>query len=191
MCCTDAVPSPLGLVVCGAPLASRAADVAHELTRAGWPLTVGITQAATDWMDPDALSEAATVPTAIRRRLPDEGRASGRPDRVVAFPLTFNTANKIARGVMDNHVTGTLCDALGTRAPIIASLFVNDRLWDHPVWASTLDALSGAGVVFLDPHTGRLGEPVAVRSGTGGDVVDAFDPTWVVDALASPSAATA
>ncbi|MFC5140531.1 flavoprotein [Actinomycetospora rhizophila] len=183
--------SPLGLVVCGAPLAARAADVARELVSAGWPLTVGITAAATDWLNPDTLSEAATAPTATRRRLPDESRASGRPDRVVALPLTFNTANKIACGVMDNHVTGTLCDALGTGAPIIAALFVNDRLWQHPAWATTLDTLGRAGVVFLDPHTGRLGEPVAVRSGTGGDVVERFDPLWVTAALASPAAATA
>lgn len=109
----------------------------------------------------------------------------------MALPLTFNTANKIACGLMDNHVTGTLCDALGIGAPIVAALFVNDRLWQHPAWATTLDTLGRAGVVFLDPHTGRLGEPVAVRSGTGEDVVQRFDPSWVTDALASPAAATA
>lgn len=185
------MPSPLGLVVCGAPLASRAEDVARELVRAGWQLAPAVTEAATDWIEPSSLSEASTSPASTQRRRPDQERATARPDRVVALPLTFNTANKIARGVMDNNVTGMLCDALGTGAPILAALFVNDRLWGHPAWSTTLDTLTRAGVVFLDPHTGRTGKPVPVRSGTGGEVVERFEPGWIVDALASRSAATA
>lgn len=168
---------PLGFVVCGAPLAGRADEAAGALVEAGWTLTVGLTSAAADWISADKLTDAAGSGEEV----------TGRPNRAVAFPLTFNTANKIARGVMDNQVTGTLCDCLGTGAPIVAALFVNDRLWGHPSWATTLDTLARSGVVFLDPHSGRLGEPVPVRSGTGGDVVAAFDPTWVVEAVAALS----
>ncbi|WP_433027558.1 flavoprotein [Actinomycetospora sp. CA-053990] len=183
--------SPLGLVVCGAPLASRADEVARALVAAGWSVAAGVTESGTGWIDAGKLAEASEAPAATRRRQPGEERREGRPETVVAFPLTFNTANKIARGVMDNHVTGTLCDALGTGAAIVSVLFVNDRLWGHPAWASTLDALTSAGVVFLDPHTGRLGQPVPVHSGTGGDVVAGFDPAWVVRALESRSVASA
>lgn len=34
--------APLGLVVCGAPLATRAAEVARALAGAGWVLSVGL-----------------------------------------------------------------------------------------------------------------------------------------------------
>ncbi|GAA4907319.1 flavoprotein [Actinomycetospora succinea] len=183
--------SPLGLVVCGAPLAARADEVARALVGAGWSVSAGVTESGSEWIDADTLSKASEAPASTRRRQPDEQRRESRPDHVVAFPLTFNTANKIARGVMDNHVTGTLCDALGTGATIVSVLFVNDRLWAHPAWASTLDTLTSAGVMFLDPHSGRLGPPVPVRSGTGGDVVAGFDPEWVVRALESRRAATA
>jgi phosphopantothenoylcysteine synthetase/decarboxylase len=118
-----------------------------------------------------------------RRRHPTEERRTPRPDRVVAFPLTFNTANKIARGIMDNQVTGALCDALGIGAPIIATLMVSDRLWGHPSWSATLRTLDQAGVQFLDPRTGHIGPPQPVESGTGGQVVDDFDPAWVVNAV--------
>jgi phosphopantothenoylcysteine synthetase/decarboxylase len=101
----------------------------------------------------------------------------------VAFPLTFNTANKVVHGIMDNHVTGTLCDALGTGAPILASLMVSTRLWGHPAWSETLTRLTEAGVVFLDPRTGEVGPPAPVESGTGGAIVDQFDPAWVVNAV--------
>lgn len=172
--------APLGLVVCGAPLAARAADVAAALASEGWELAVGITEAGSEWLDPSQLTDAA-----VRRRLPDEQRRIPRPSRVVAFPLTFNTANKVAAGIMDNHVTGTLCDALGSGAPMVATLMVSDRLWGHPAWSATLGRLDDAGVRFLDPRTGFVGPPSPVRSGTGGDVVEAFDPTWVVNAVKS------
>ncbi len=175
--------APVGLVVCGAPLASRAADVARALAADGYQLAVGLSEAGSEWIDTDQLASAAEQPAAVRRRAPTEQRRTPRPDRVVAFPLTFNTANKIAAGIMDNHVTGTLCDALGSGAPIVATLMVNDRLWRHPVWASTLARLSDAGVRFLDPHTGHVGAPVPVASGTGDDVVRGFDPAWILNAV--------
>jgi phosphopantothenoylcysteine synthetase/decarboxylase len=177
--------SPLGFLVCGAPLASRADEAAQALAQRGWSLSVGVTDAANGWITAGTLTKAATLPAATQLRASHGEQVQGRPDKAIAFPLTFNTANKIARGVMDNQVTGTLCDCLGTGAPIVAALFVNDRLWGHPVWSQTLDTLTAAGVMFLDPHSGRLGKPVPVRSGTGGDVVAAFDSKWVVDAAAS------
>lgn len=175
--------APLGLVVCGAPLATRAAEVARALAGAGWLLSVGLTSAAAEWIEPQQLGEAADQPASTRRRRPTEERRSPRPDRVVAFPLTFNTANKVVHGIMDNHVTGTLCDALGTGAPILASLMVSTRLWGHPAWSETLTRLTEAGVVFLDPRTGEVGPPAPVESGTGGAIVDQFDPAWVVNAV--------
>ena len=152
---------PLGFLVCGAPLAVRADETAEALAQRGWSLSVGVTDAAAGWITAGELARAATVPPATQLRAPHDERDEGRPDRAVVFPLTFSTANKIARGVMDNHVTGILCDCLGTGAPIVAALFVGDRLWGHPAWRTTLDALVGAGVVFLDPYSGQSGRPRA------------------------------
>jgi phosphopantothenoylcysteine synthetase/decarboxylase len=177
--------APLGFVVCGAPLAARSAEVARSLVAEGWELAVGVTEAATEWIDPQQLTEASEQPASVRRRRPTEQRRSPRPDRVVAFPLTFNTANKIAHGIMDNHVTGTLCDALGVGAPIVAALMVSTRLWGHPAWSMTLTRLENAGVRFLDTRTGHVGPPTPVESGSGGQVVDSFDPAWVVNAVKS------
>src|SRR5882757_4050590 len=176
---------PLGFVVCGAPLAARSAEVARTLVGAGWELAVGVTEAAAEWIDPQLLTEASEHPASVRRRRPTEQRRSPRPERVVAFPLTFNTANKIAHGIMDNHVTGTLCDALSIGAPIVATLMVSTRLWGHPAWPTTLTRLGDAGVRFLDPRTGHVGPPTPVESGTGRQIVDGFDPAWVVNAVKS------
>lgn len=175
--------APLGLVVCGAPLAARAVEVARALAADGWSLAVGLSEAGAEWIDAQQLTEAANEPAATRRRAASEPRRAPRPDRVVAFPLTFNTANKIAAGIMDNHVTGTLCDALGNGSPIVATLMVNDRLWGHPAWPGTLAWLGDAGVRFLDPRTGHIDAPAPVLSGTGEQVVRDFDPAWIVNAV--------
>lgn len=177
--------APLGFVVCGAPLAARAVDVARALTDQGWELSVGVSEAGAEWVEPDKLTAVAEQPVTTRRRHATEERRTPRPDRVIAFPLTFNTASKIAAGIMDNHVTGTLCDALGTGAPVLATLMVSDRLWGHPAWPGTLDRLNEAGVRFLDASSGRVTRPAPVPSGTGGQVVADFDPRWVVDAVAA------
>jgi hypothetical protein len=60
---------------------------------------------------------------------------------------------------------------------------VNNRLWGHPVWSSTLRTLVGAGVRFVDLRSGQVGDPTPVQSGTGPEVVTAFDPAWVVAAV--------
>jgi flavoprotein len=154
----------LTLVVCGAPLAARAGDVAG-LLRERWSVSLVVTDAAGQWFDRPA----------------DEDRP--RPDVVVACPLTFNTANKVAAGITDTSAAGALCDALGAGVPVVAVPMVNNRLWGHPVWASTLRTLSSTGVRFVDPRSGRVGAPAPVQSGTGPEVVAAFDPEWVIAAV--------
>jgi phosphopantothenoylcysteine synthetase/decarboxylase len=155
----------LGFVVCGAPLAVRSVDVARSLVEAGWGLPVGLTGAAADWIDPQQLTEAASQTVSTRLRGPTEQRRIPRPDRVVAFPLTFNTANKVAHGIVDNQVAGALCDALAIGAPILATLMVSDRLWGHPAWQATITTLGAAGVRFLDPRSGHIGRPEPVALG--------------------------
>ncbi|MCO1659561.1 hypothetical protein KDL28_31280 [Pseudonocardia sp. S2-4] len=145
-------------------MASRAADVRDSLVDR-WSVSVVVSGAAGQW---------CAVPTTVERP---------RPDTVVACPLTFNSADKVVAGIMDTPATGVLCDAIGAGAPIVAVPMVNDRLWGHPVWASTLRDLRAAGVRMIDVRTGEVGTPRAVVSGTGPDVVGAFQVSRVIDAL--------
>ncbi|MGH3900728.1 MAG: hypothetical protein ACRDTA_21285 [Pseudonocardiaceae bacterium] len=57
----------------------------------------------------------------------------------------------------------------------------------HTVWQHNLDILTAAGVTFVDIQTGRTGQPAAVPSGTGGDVIAAFDPAWVLAPAGQPA----
>ena len=166
--------SAVTLVVGGAPLASRAADLRAALTAAGWSVTVVRSAAAAAWTSPDVGDDGGGEGVGRERR---------RPDVVVACPLTFNTANKIAAGVMDTPATGTLCDALGAGVPIVAVPMANTRLWGHPVWPPPSPPCSAGESCSSTRPTGQLGDPRPVDSGTGDAVAAAFDPRWILAAI--------
>jgi phosphopantothenoylcysteine synthetase/decarboxylase len=177
-------------VVCAAPLAKRAPDLAGALTDDGWQVTVVATPSGGGWIDFARIEEVTGAPPVRDYRQPDEPKRGGQLQHLVVCPLTMNSGSKLALGIMDNYALGVLCEALAARTPITAVTMVNDRLWPHPRWSTNLELLRAAGVVFLDARTGRAGEPQPVRSGTGGDIVSGFDPGWVVAALRGQPAHT-
>lgn len=174
---------PLALVVCAAPLAKRAPDLAAALTDDGWQVTLVVTPSGDEWIDSARIEEVTGAQPVRDYRQPDEPKRGGHLEHAVVCPLTMNTGSKLALGIMDNYALGVLCEALAARTPITAVTMVSDRLWPHPRWSTNLGLLRAAGVSFLDARTGRAGDPQPVRSGTGGDVVAGFDPGWVVTAL--------
>jgi len=165
----------LSLVVCGAPLASRANDVAQVIAEAGWTVTVLATDAATGWL---SVEGGPVVPPAGFRR-PDEAKPP-HPDAVVVCPMTFNTANKWALGIADTHPLSLLAESLGAGIRVVAVPFVNESLAGHPAWSESLTRLRETGVRILDPSPDA---PGALRSGTGGRVAADFDPRLILREL--------
>lgn len=163
----------LSLVVCGAPLATRAHDLQSALRSDGWAVTVILTAAATGWFDSSA------SPAVFRH--PDDAR-SPRPDAVVVCPMTFNTGNKWAAGVADTPALSLLCEALGAGHPIVAVPFLKDTLWAHPAWSGSLLRLQESGVRFVDPADGGS-NPRPLASGAGAEIARSFRTSWVLDAL--------
>lgn len=173
--------SPLALVVSGAPLAARTPNIARALVDEGWDVSVVATDSAAPWLDEDQIRVVTGQPSRSQQRTPDQPKAP-RPAAVVACPATFNTVNKLATGIADSYATSLLCESLGAGVPIVAVPMVNDRLWPHPAWDANLSRLADAGVIFLDVRSGAATlQPVP--SGTGDEVVEAFQPSWVVSAL--------
>lgn len=170
----------LALVVCGAPLAARCHDVAARAVEAGWIVRVVATSSAMNWVDAAQVEKVTGFAVLVEQRRPGQAKRFPPPARVVVCPATFNTVNKLAAGIMDDYATGLLCEALASRTPMIIAPMVNNRLWSHPAWQRSLDMLATAGVRFIDIQTGHAGRPAAVQSGTGGEVIAAFDPAWVL-----------
>jgi phosphopantothenoylcysteine synthetase/decarboxylase len=167
------------LVVCGAPLAARAPEIAARLVDASWRVQAITTPSAGNWVDDAVLAAAAGLPVRAEHRAADTPKNRDRPDVVVVAPITFNTVGKMACAIADTYATSALCEALGDRVPILAVPMVNNRLWGHPTWLKNIDLLTNAGVSWLNIHDGTIGEPQPVQSGTGDSVVKRFDPEWI------------
>jgi phosphopantothenoylcysteine synthetase/decarboxylase len=181
------VPEHLALVACGAPLAARVHDVAARAVELGWLVRVVATPSAMSWVDAGQVEKITGFAVLVEQRQPAAPKRFPAPSRVVVCPATFNTVNKLATGIMDTYAAGLLCEALASRIPITLAPMVSTRLWPHPAWQHHLDMLTAAGVSFIDIQTGRAGAPGAVQSGTGGEVIAAFDPTWVLRPPGQPA----
>lgn len=177
----------LTLVVCGAPLAARAAEVAAALVGTGWTVKVVGSPASRGWLNLDAVEAATGNPVAFDQQ--EAGQLRGpRPSAVVACPLTMNSAAKAAIGILDTYAAGVLVDAIAVGTPLTLVVTVSNRLWPHPAWAQHLRTLSDAGARFVDPVTGLLGSPAPVASGTGPEVVESFDAVGLAKIVGPPAA---
>jgi hypothetical protein len=177
---TRPMPDYLALVVCGAPLAARAHDVAALAMRAGWQVRVVATPSALNWLDNAAVESTTGFPALVDQRQPSQPKRFPEPAQVVVCPATFNSVNKLGAGIMDTYAAGILCETLASGTPMTVLPMVSTRLWDHPAWRPNLTALTAAGVTFVDIRTGRTGFPEPVESGTAPEIVAAFDPVWAL-----------
>jgi hypothetical protein len=168
--------SILGVVVCGAPLAARANDLVKYAQLAGWDVSLVPTDAASGWLESGAVEAGSAFqsPGTPKRR---------RPDALLVCPLTFNSCSKWALGIADNRPLSLMCEALGAGIPTVAVPMVNESLWRHPAWLGHLEVLTEQGVVLVDPVTGEP-TPAPVRSGTGEQVAEEFEPQKVLELLA-------
>jgi len=170
----------LYVVVCGAPLASRAFDGIREAVARGWSPVLIPTDAAKPWL---ATSELERVKVVDGTRLPHEPKAAPAPDAVVAAPTTFNTLTGWANGRANTYPLSTLCAALGGGVPTVAVPFAKHDLAGHPAWLASLAVLRYAGVTLVDPSTGAVNAIEPVASGTGDQVAAGFKWSWVLDQL--------
>ena len=155
------------LVVCGAPLAVRAPEIAARLVGAGWRVQVITTPSAGSWVDDAVLAAAADEPVRSEHRAVGAPSNRERPDAVVVAPITFNTVGKLACGIADTYAHSTLCEALGDGVPILAVPMVNNRLWGHPAWSRNVDWLTERGRALAEHprRHDRRAKAGAVRHG--------------------------
>ncbi len=169
----------VALVTCSAPLIQRVGDIVAAIHAAGWESHVVGTPTSTAWLDADLVDQLGVR---FDYRVPDERKRMPLPDVVAVCPATFNTVNKVASGIADNYATSLICEAIGAATPVLMAPMVNEKLWGHPHWATSLSTLRLAEVRLLDLQSGdAVARPVA--SGTGDAVVRDFRPAWLITAL--------
>jgi len=144
--------------------AIEAVKLARELRRHGAEICCyaarsaieyGVSRAALEWASGDG------VVLELSRRA--EHLADF--DLVVAYPATFNTINKLARGIADNAVT-TLC-ATTPFDKLLAAPVVNLKLCENPLLQESLSKLRELGATVVDPRI----EEGAAKAAKAGEVV--------------------
>jgi hypothetical protein len=172
----------LYIVSCGAPLASRAIEGVHAATGRGWSPVLVPTDASRAWLNPKSL-EGITVLDG--QRGPGEAKRAPSPAAIAVVPATFNTLTGWANGRANTLPLVTLCAGLGARVPTVAVPFAKADLTGHPAWLASLAVLRYAGVILVDPQSGRSGAVEPVMSGTGAEVAAQFQWSWVLDCIDS------
>lgn len=75
-------------------------------------------------------------------------------DKIIVYPATFNTINKLANGITDNFVMSIL--SLGFFNKTIICPAMNFRMFDNEILQSNITRLKNLGVTFVGPEYGKL-----------------------------------
>lgn len=75
-------------------------------------------------------------------------------DKIIVYPATFNTINKLANGITDNFAMSIL--SLGFFNKTIICPAMNFRMFDNEILQSNITRLKKLGVTFVGPEYGKL-----------------------------------
>jgi len=173
------------LGITGGIAAYKAAELARLFIRAGYPVQVVMTAAATKFITP--LTFETITGNKVALDLfggPIEGRvrhislADGAEIMVVA-PASANTLAKMAHGIADNLLTTLF---LAVRCPVVLVPSMNEAMYAHPAVQKNIQMLRDMGCHIMEPEAGELACGVVGK----GRLPDPSDIFCFVRAVLSP-----
>ena len=147
------------LGITGSIAAYKAADIASKLTQAGARVEVVMTESATRFIAPLTLRSLTGRPVItsmweLDSEFSIEHVALAEAADIMAIvPATANIIARLAAGISDDMLTGTV---LATRAPIILAPAMNANMLENPVTQDNLAKLKARGFTIVDAVYGRL-----------------------------------
>jgi phosphopantothenoylcysteine decarboxylase / phosphopantothenate---cysteine ligase len=152
--------------VSGGIAAYKAIECLRILTDAGAEVRVMMTPEATRFVAPLTFEALSDHPVAADwLASPSSGESHIKlaewAEVIAIVPATANIIAKLAQGVSDEIVSGTV---LASRAPLVLAPAMNDLMFTHPQTQAHIAALRGRWAVVVDPATGRL---ASGKSGIG------------------------
>jgi len=148
----------VALGVCGGIAAYKAIECLRRLTEAGADVRVIMTPEATRFIAPltfEALSYHRVASDWL------EARGAGEPhvelsqwaEVIAVVPATANTIAKLATGLADEVLSGTV---LASRTPLVIAPAMHDRMFRAETNQEHLRTLEGRGAIVVMPGSGRL-----------------------------------
>jgi len=148
----------IALGVSGGIAAYKALEVLRQLTEQGAEVRVMMTPEAIRFVAPLSFESLSYHPVAS-----DWLASTGGGERHIALaewaeaiaivPATANTIARLALGIADEIVSGTV---LASRAPLVIAPAMNDSMLAKLPTRDHLQALRGRRAVIVEPTTGRL-----------------------------------
>ncbi|KNG94977.1 bifunctional phosphopantothenoylcysteine decarboxylase/phosphopantothenate--cysteine ligase CoaBC [Pseudaestuariivita atlantica] len=167
------------LIIGGGIAAYKSLDLIRRLRERGATVVPVMTEAATQFVTPMAVTALAGEP--VHRDLFDLGteaemghiQLSRSADLLVVAPATAHLMARMAQGLADDLATTLL---LATDTPVLAAPAMNVRMWEHPATQRNLAALVQDGVSFVGPNDGDMacGEYGPGRMAEPLEIVDAI-----------------
>lgn len=149
------------LAVTGSIAAYKAADLTSLLKKAGFEVTVVMTEAAIHFITPLTLQVLSqnTVHWDVMAE-PDPSKVNHielakQTDLFLLAPATANTLAKLAHGLADNLVS-TLALALPTSTPKLIAPAMNTAMYENPLTQANLASLEQQGYQIIAPKAGLL-----------------------------------
>lgn len=147
------------LGVTGCIGAYKAVLVLRELQKAGAEVTVVMTRAAVEFIQPltfQALSGKPVITEMWNRDQDSEIKhiaLAQNTDLLLVSPLTANTMAKFAQGLADDFLS-TLY--LSVTSPVLLAPAMNVEMWRHQATQDNLERLRQRGVTIIEPEAGYL-----------------------------------
>jgi phosphopantothenoylcysteine decarboxylase / phosphopantothenate---cysteine ligase len=156
----------VALGLSGGIAAYKAIECIRLLTEAEAELRVLMTPEATRFVTPLTLEALSYNPVAADWLGPQGGgeshiKLAEWAEVIAIVPATANTIAKLALGLADEIVSGTV---LASRAPLVLAPAMNDLMLTQQQTQDHLDALRARHVIVVDPASGRL---ASGKSGLG------------------------
>jgi phosphopantothenoylcysteine decarboxylase/phosphopantothenate--cysteine ligase len=147
------------LGITGSIAAYKAADIASKLVQAGAKVEVIMTKSATEFVTPLTFRsltgrQVVTEMFELASEFSIEHVALAEAaDVVVIAPATANIIAKLAVGIADDMLSGTV---LATEAPVIVAPAMNVNMFQNSITQDNLARLKTRGFTIVDPGYGRL-----------------------------------
>ena len=149
------------LAITGSIASYKAADLVSSLKKQEHSVSVLMTKAATDFIQPltlQVLSQNLVHLDVMQEPYPDQVNHIERgkeTDLFIVAPATANTIAKLAHGFADNMVTSTAL-ALPDNIPKLLAPAMNTKMYNHPATQTNLKTLERYGYGIISPKVSLL-----------------------------------
>ena len=146
------------IAVTGSIASYKSADLVSSLKKQGHQVTVLMTEAATEFIQPLTLQVLSQNPVhldVMKEPYPDHIELGKRTDLFIVAPATANTIAKLAHGFADNMVTSTALALPGHVKKLVAPA-MNTKMYDHPASQANLKTLESYGYQIISPKESLL-----------------------------------